>query len=99
MNVSAADLGPSAHDVLPEPDLTPPDDLADAVAADDLSVLQPADAALGKQVHVGPGDKGSGGGLDNGVPLDDGVPLHDAAVVDDDAEPDGDDQEPPGQGG
>jgi hypothetical protein len=73
------DGGPSAHGLLPEPDLTAPDDLADGV--------QPDDPVVVVDVQAPEADQTIAGTREDGAPandLVDGGPLDDATVVEDD---------------
>ena len=82
MNVDVLDAGlgdgPSAHDPLPDPDLTAPADLDDAVRSDNPAVVHDPEA---------PHDQTIVGAVDEAIPandLIDGLAPDDATIVGDD---------------
>jgi hypothetical protein len=89
-NAPQADIadGPSAHGTLPEPDLTPPDDLADGVQLDAPDVVVDAQVPEADQTVAGAREDGT-----PAIDLVDAGPLDDATVVEDDVAADTEEEE------
>jgi hypothetical protein len=74
--------GPSAHDPFPEPDLTPPGDLADGAPPGDPGVVGDADGVDDVGLVVITSDDGA-----PATGLADGVAAHEGGVFGDDGTP------------